>query len=117
MVKLTVMFRRAPQLTQEEFLAHWREVHVPLVARIPGIVRYTISPTSRSPDEERPVYDGMASLYFASYEALEAALASDETAATAIDGRNFIERGTIKRLVSEEHEVIDGRVVDRAQEA
>jgi uncharacterized protein (TIGR02118 family) len=109
MVKLTVMFRRAPEMTPEAFLAHWRDVHVPLVAQIPGVVRYTISPTLSTPDEPRPVFDGMASLYFRTHEDLEAALASEETAATAVDGRNFIERGTIKRLISEEYEVVDGR--------
>lgn len=106
MLKLMLLFRRASELTPEEFVAHWRDVHVPLVKQVPGIVRYTISPLPWSPDDREVPFDGMAELYFDSREALDAALASPETAATARDGRNFIERGSITRLIVDEQTIV-----------
>lgn len=106
MLKLTLLFRRAPELSRDEFLAYWRDVHIPLVKQVPNIVRYTVSPVVDSPDTERPAFDGMAELYFRSRDDLDVALASPETAATARDGRRFLERGSIVRIVTEEEQVL-----------
>jgi uncharacterized protein (TIGR02118 family) len=105
-VKLVLTFCRNPDLEPEAFLAYWREKHVPLVKKVPGILRYTISPVLWSPDSEKPAFDGMAELIFESRESLEEALASPEAEATAHDGRVFIARGTIRRVVTEELQVI-----------
>ena len=99
MIKLVLLFRRRPDITPAEFLRYWEEVHVPLVRQVPGIRRYVISPVLRSPDSGQPVADGMAELWFADEEALNAALVSPESAVTARDARNFIARGSIFRFV------------------
>lgn len=108
MIKLIMLFRRAEAVTPEQFVSHWREVHIPLVTQLPGILRYTISPLPESPDGREVPFDGMAELYFESRETLDAALASPATAATARDARNFIERGSITRLIVEEQTVVSG---------
>jgi uncharacterized protein (TIGR02118 family) len=105
MVKLVLLFRRRADLPHEEFLRYWREEHVPLVTLLPGIRRYVVSPVYERPDGGDAVPDGMAELWFDDEPALEAALASDETRATAVDARNFIERGSIVRFCCREEEI------------
>jgi uncharacterized protein (TIGR02118 family) len=105
-LKLILLFRRAPEKTDDEFVSYWRHVHVPLVKQIPGIVRYTISPLPQSPDGRVAPFHGMAELYFESRETLDVALASPETAATGRDARNFLERGSITRLIVDEETII-----------
>ena len=108
MLKLVLLFRREPAMSPEEFATYWREHHVPLVKRVPGVLRYRISPVLESPDAETPPYDGMAELFFATREALDAALASSETRDTALDARRFIARGSIVRLVTTEEWIVPG---------
>ena len=36
-VRLTALLRRNPALSHEEFAAHWRDVHGPLMRSLPGI--------------------------------------------------------------------------------
>jgi uncharacterized protein (TIGR02118 family) len=105
MVKLVLLFRRRSDLSHEEFLRYWREEHLPLVTLVPGIRRYVISPVYDRPDGGDRTPDGMAELWFDDEAALEAALASDETRATAVDARKFIERGSIVRVCCLEEEI------------
>jgi hypothetical protein len=42
MVRLIAMLRRNPALTAEEFHAHWRDVHGPLIRSVPGIERWLV---------------------------------------------------------------------------
>ena len=99
-MKLVLLFKRKNGMSVEAFMEHWRTVHIPLVLAVPGIQRYTITPFDSSPEHGDPPYDGMAELYFDSRADLDAALESEATAETARDARNFIERGSILRLIS-----------------
>ena len=40
MVKMVVLLRRAPHLSREQFSAHWRNIHAPLVKSVPELTRY-----------------------------------------------------------------------------
>jgi uncharacterized protein (TIGR02118 family) len=105
-VKLVLLFRRRQDLPHAEFLRYWHEEHVPLVTRVPGIQRYVISPVYEQPDGAGPAApDGMAELWFDDEQALESALSSEQTRATAVDARNFIERGSIVRVFCREQEI------------
>ncbi|HEY8546516.1 MAG TPA: EthD domain-containing protein [Acidimicrobiales bacterium] len=42
MLRLTALLRRNPALTAEEFQAHWRDVHGPLIRSVPGIERWVV---------------------------------------------------------------------------
>lgn len=104
MVKLVLLFRRRRDLSQEEFLRYWKEDHVPLVRALPRLQRYVISVVESSPDREEPLHDGMAELWFDDEASLAESLASEQTAATAVDARNFLKRGSIHRFVMTEFE-------------
>jgi hypothetical protein len=42
MIRLTALLRRNPALSAEEFQAHWRDVHAPLILSVPGIERWVV---------------------------------------------------------------------------
>jgi uncharacterized protein (TIGR02118 family) len=68
-------------------------VHAPLAKKLPGLKGYTsTTPKPRDPQEQSPYYL-IASLYFESMEALEAAFQSPESAAADADLQNFATGG------------------------
>lgn len=107
MIKLVLLFRRRDDLTMDEFLRHWREVHIPLVLRIPNIRRYVVSPVTATPGggSGQRDFDGMAELWFDDVDAATASLDTPETLATGVDGRNFIQKGSLRRFFCEEEEI------------
>jgi uncharacterized protein (TIGR02118 family) len=65
---------RKEDMTHEEFVDHWQNVHTPIAREIEGVVRYaTVLPT----EPEHAEFDGVAELYFESLEDLHAALGSE----------------------------------------
>ena len=42
MIRLTALLRRHPALSADEFQAHWRDVHAPLILSVPGIERWVV---------------------------------------------------------------------------
>lgn len=70
MIKLIALGQRKPELTREQYLRHWHEVHAPLVQRISCFRRYVQShrrPESLSdtiPDTPSAPCDGVAEVWF-----------------------------------------------------
>jgi len=99
MIKLTFCLVRAPHLTREAFQAYWFDTHAPLVKRhqrVLGIRRYvqlhSLDPAasedirrSRGAPEQ---YDGVAQLWWDSFEDLAERLAQP---AAADAGRELLE--------------------------
>ena len=78
MIKLIAFLKRNPALSRDEFHAHWRDVHGPLIRDTPElarhIVRYEQHPRLAS-DYERPhsqEWDGVAVQWFESMDDLVA---------------------------------------------
>lgn len=94
---------RKDGMTLDAFVDHWMGVHAPMVARLPRLLRYSVNLVDRErfPDFD---YDGMAELWFASWEALDEAFSSPEAAALVADGPNFVGRRMTVR--AEEHHVV-----------
>ncbi len=106
MIRLLFCVRRLASLTPDEFTAHWLDVHGPLVrerAALLGIRRYEQSHTVDSPigaamagarGSTNP-YDGLASLWFDSEEALARSGSTPQARAGAreilADERRFID--------------------------
>ncbi len=106
MVKLVFCLRRLPHLSREEFQAYWRETHAPLVrthAATLRIRRYLQVHTADHPlnDALRDArggpegYDGVAELWWESFDDLAAAVSTDAGRAAALalleDERRFID--------------------------
>ncbi|MCG0239890.1 MAG: EthD family reductase [Firmicutes bacterium] len=86
MVKLVALYRRPAD--PEAFDRHYREVHAPLAARMPGLRRMEVARVTGSPMGESPYYL-MAEMYFDSLADLEAALSSPEGRAAGKDLMGF----------------------------
>lgn len=94
MIKFFFILRKKPGITKEEFHAYWKNVHAPLVAKLPGLVRYTQHHVTTIP---RPEYeqvedpvDGIVETWWESQEALERVQKTPEFLAVVQDEPNFI---------------------------
>src|SRR5690554_3055043 len=95
MYKVLWICRFNPELTREQAQKHWREVHGPLVLKVPGVVGYTqnhcVETVGMSlPNGETLVIDGIAEAWWDSLESYEAAMVSPEWKALNADSEiNF----------------------------
>lgn len=122
MIRIISLLKRKPELTHEEFLHHWREVHVPMIAgnaEALGVLRYSIvaavepeatarfNPTGGLEDQ----YDGVGELWLDSSDRVTLP-PSPEAAAVlariADDEHRFVDRTRSYTLLGEETEIIGG---------
>lgn len=74
----------------DAFMRHYRETHLPLVNKIPGLVKTELTLIERTLMGE-PGNFLLAEMYFADAESFKAAMKSSENAATGADLANFAE--------------------------
>jgi uncharacterized protein (TIGR02118 family) len=109
MIKTIGLLTRRPELTHEEFVRHWVEIHAPLAHAVPGVRRYVqnhIIDERTRPDIPATAVeiDGIAELWYDDRAAMERANASPEAKRLHDDGALFI--GRIKSFVIEEKVII-----------
>lgn len=117
MIKVVYCMRRKVGISRQEFLAHWAEVHVPIVLanlEVLRLMRYVRTtprdhPYSRRverPDVMQPPYDGIAELTWASLEDIRLAFESEEARTVqrllAQDEAHFIDHANSCRWVADE---------------
>jgi uncharacterized protein (TIGR02118 family) len=100
--------RRKPGMPVEAFQRHWREVHGPLGAAIPGMRRYVQSHTRLAAYDRgrEPTWDGIATIWFDDPAALRAATATPEWGRAKADDANFIAPGPVSFIITTEHIII-----------
>lgn len=117
-VRLFAFVKRRADLSREQFLDHWRNVHGPLIRDTPGlaarIVRY--EQHAARPDD-RSGWDGVAMQEFATWEDFVAMLADPAADAMRADEGAFLDPGSIKVVFTEDRVVVidpdrDRRAVD-----
>jgi uncharacterized protein (TIGR02118 family) len=86
MVKFIALYAKPDDVAA--FDTHYREVHLPLAKKLPGLKKCELSWVRGSPGGEAR-YHLVAELYFEDRAALKAALASPEGADTAKDVMGF----------------------------
>jgi uncharacterized protein (TIGR02118 family) len=106
MIKLTFCLHRLSNLTRESFQKYWLESHAPLVAKHRSVLRIQryvqmhsatteLNDVIRAGRNAPQMYDGVAELWWNSFDDLTAATASPEgqTAGLALleDERKFID--------------------------
>lgn len=105
MVKVILLLHRRPGMSQEQFRRYWREVHAPLLLRLPGLRRLVLNYALPAGPGRAPACDGVGEDWFDSAEAMQAALASPEGQAVAADAPNFVDLSKVQMVVVEEDEV------------
>src|SRR5580698_8421037 len=109
MIKVVGLLTRRPELTHEQFVRHWLEIHAPLAHAVPGLRRYVqshiVGERTRPdiPTTELDI-DGIAELWYDDRAAMEQAGASPEAKRLHADGALFI--GRIKTFVIEEKVIV-----------
>jgi len=107
-VKSVAFLKRKPGLSVEEFQHHWREVHGPMAALLPGLHRYVQSQTRRSAYEggRIPPYDGVVLMWFDSMEAMRKMATTDEYARVLADGALLLSPGPAPAILTREHVIV-----------
>jgi len=107
MIKLVYCINRKSELSDDEFLNYWKNVHGPIGAKIPGLRKLVQSHAlPQGNDVRKPDFDGMAELWFDDMESLLLARNSCEWKAASVDEINFIDHGRVAYFLSEEHEIL-----------
>lgn len=116
------LVKRKSGVSDEAFLTHWRDVHGPLAAKLPGLRAYYQHRIEDSRqlgvDHPRGAWDldGFSELQFDSVEAMKAALAAPEFGPTVEDVAKFLD--SVRLVVCEKNVVVplahgDGPFVKR----
>ena len=88
MTKMIFVGRKRADMTEDEFITYWWQIHAPLVSAIPGIRRYVIYPVIGFHSAD-PVCDGLGEMWFDSRAMLEDAVASRQGRRMVADLTNF----------------------------
>ncbi len=91
MLKFMVVLYRKPDLSQENFRRHLREIHGPLARRLPGLRKYVQNYVCDDPKRKHPGWDAIVELYFDNWDTMEQAWASPEGAASDADLPLFVD--------------------------
>jgi len=85
MLKFMVVLFRRPDLTADQFRRHLEHVHASLAKALPGLKKYRQDYAVASSNRRHPGWDAIVELYFESRDAMEAAWASPQGAASDAD--------------------------------
>ena len=101
MVRFLVLYNSPPEA--EAFDRHYREVHIPLAKKLPGLRRYTVS-RNPAPVRGGEPYYLVAELDWDDMAALQRAFQSPEGRATAQDVSNLAS-GAVQSMIYELEDV------------
>jgi uncharacterized protein (TIGR02118 family) len=98
---MVVIYRR-PDLTSEQFRRHLAEVHAALAKNLPGVRKYAQNYPIADPKRKAPQWSAIVELYFDSWDAMEAAWATPQGAASDADLSAFADLSRTAWSVVEE---------------
>jgi uncharacterized protein (TIGR02118 family) len=111
MINAVNLLKRRQDLSGEEFQQYWRSRHADVIAKLPGVQRYVQShPLLEIYEEGDPPYDGIAELWADDSQAFRVIGASDAYVAVQADEENFLDRGAIVLVLTDEYVIKDGSV-------
>lgn len=103
-VKNIEFVNRRPTLNLPEFGRYWRDVHGPIAAKIPSILRYEQNHTSLESYLEgvAPRFDGLAITWFKSTAVMRKGATTPEYETTRLDEPNFLPDGHLPIIITRE---------------
>ena len=106
MLKFMVVIYKRPDFTQEQFRKHLQGTHARLAKNLPGLKKYVQNHVCPDPKRKSPGWDAVVELYFDDWEAMEAAWASPQGAASDADLPAFADLSRTTWSVVEEITVV-----------
>ena len=98
---VVVAFWGAPSDSEvDAFEKYYRDVHVPLARKVPGLKRLTLTRTASGLEGAEPAFYRVAELYFDNREALERSEKSPQWTAMRQDAAKMIERFKVSLTAS-----------------
>jgi uncharacterized protein (TIGR02118 family) len=120
MIKLSILVHRRPDLTLEQFSAHWKNIHGPLFSSQPEVKRFVKKYVQAHNTGERldqfPVasFDGIAEIWFEKMEDINQVFGTENYLKTiAPDEALFIDRDNILWMYGQENIVIDFNLANK----
>jgi len=117
MVKLFALLRRHPEMSFDEFVSHWRDVHGPLIAGEPTLARHIVRYEQHVRHRPDPLsgtegVDGVAVQWFRSIDDFVGFMGEPAyRELIAPDERRFLDLDRLEFVITEEPTVvIDGDV-------
>lgn len=109
MVKVTQFFRKRPDISEDEFYAHWLTRHPRLVlGHLEGLVRYVQNHPLSEWRAARSGYDAVLELWFDSADAIRRNAESPYMRdVLRPDEERFVDRASIRTIFVDEHVVKD----------
>lgn len=109
MLKIVGFLKRRPDITPQQFQAHWRGPHAELGSRIPGLRRYTQNHTRLSAyrDGREPVWDGVVELWFDDESALAESYVTPEWEILREDEPKFLDLSKVAAIPTDERWIVD----------
>ena len=104
-IKVVVLVPRKEGTSPEAFARHYREQHMPLLAKLPGIRRLVVNHVLPDPNGPPPPYDAVAEDWFDDLAAMGAAFETPEGQAVFADAASFLDMTRLQIMVVEEEEV------------
>ncbi|WP_315833713.1 EthD family reductase [Bradyrhizobium prioriisuperbiae] len=108
-VRMGLLKKRA-DINTDQFRRHWREVHGPLAAKVPGLRAYhqnhVVDKTQLAIDHARGSWDldGISELWFDDIDSMNSAIASDAYKAVAADSANCMAATSV--IVAKQTDVV-----------
>lgn len=106
MFKVVFFLYRRPDLSTEDFIGYSKTVHVPLVSRVPELIRYVVNHAIANPMGAEAACDAVAELWFTSVEDFQAALTTDEGKVVLADQLNYLDMVRTHMLIVDEQVVL-----------
>lgn len=106
MFKLIFFLYRREDQTVEVFDKYLRDIHVPIVLRLPGLRKYVVNHALANPMGAVGACDAVAELWFDDRAAFERALGSPEGEAAICDQPNYVDGGKTHFLVVDENKAL-----------
>ena len=107
MLKFAVVLYKRSDLSVEQFLKYYREIHGPMAERLPGLRKYVQNYVVADPKRQPPGWQIIAELYFHDWETMEKAWASPAGITATADLEAFADLRRTTWAVVEEAVIIE----------
>jgi uncharacterized protein (TIGR02118 family) len=107
MIKRVTVVHARTGMDRGEVLRYWKEVHGPLIAKVPGVQRYVQNHCTESAQgHPEPPFLGVGEVWFASREEADQAAATPEWKAAMADAATFMDLDRVVAGWAEEHQIV-----------